>query len=71
MKFLKNFQKLVKDHNIIDVDARVLSGTLINTNSDYSTLIYLPFVNEPCKLFKRQFKLTCKNENKLCENMQI
>ena len=51
MKFLKNLQKLVKDHKIIDVDARVLSGTLINANSDYSTLIYLPFVNEPCKLF--------------------
>ena len=51
MKFLKNFQKLVKGHNIIYVDARVLSGTLINANSDYSMLIYLPFVNEPCKLF--------------------
>ena len=71
MKFLKNFQKLVKGHNIIYVDARVLSGTLINANSDYSMLIYLPFVNEPCKLFQRQFKLTCKKENKLCENMQI
>ena len=47
MKLLKNFQELVKDHNIIYVDTQVLGGTLINANSDYSTLISFPFINQP------------------------
>ena len=50
MKVLKSFQELVKDQNIIYVDTQVLGGTLINANSDYSTLIYLiyfPFINQP------------------------
>ena len=40
----------MKDQNIIYVDTQVLGGTLINANSDYSTLIYLiyfPFINQP------------------------
>ena len=48
---------------------RILSGTLINTNLGHSTLIYLALINVACKFSKRYFKLTWKNETKLCEDM--